>query len=106
MSTSNNVWFTSKGLDVSFDEPTEEYIQVHFGELKGTFRSLQSKNKKLTFEISDIELALKYIENPPKEASIVYSQFLYRIEWNHHNYSLEKAGQYNLLVTVEESNES
>jgi hypothetical protein len=108
MSTTDSVWYTSAGLDISpyDEEPTQEYIKVHFGELEGTFRSLESKNKKLTFEISDIELALNYIENPPNEACIVYSQFLYKIEWKHHNYSLEKAGQYKLLVTVEESNES
>ena len=108
MSTTKSVWFTSKGLDISpyDEEPTQEYIKVHFGELEGTFKSLHSKNKRLTFEISDIELALNYLENPPKEACIVYSQFLYKIEWKDHNYSLEKAGQYKLLVTVEESNES
>ena len=108
MSTTDSVWYTSAGLDISpyDEEPKKEYIEVHFGELKGSFRSLQSKKKRLTFEVSDIELALNYLENPPKEACIVYSQFLYKIEWKEHNYSLEKAGQYNLLVTVEESNES
>lgn len=106
MNTTGSVWFTSKGLDISpfEEEPTKEYIKVHFGELEGTFRSLQSKNKRLTFEVSDIELALNYIENPPKEACIVYSQFLYKLEWKHHNYSIEKASEYKLIVTVEESN--
>jgi len=105
--SSNDAWFTSAGLDVApFEEKTvKEYIKVHFGELKGTFRSLESKNKRLTFEISDIELALNYLENPPKEAFIVYSQFLYKLEWKDHNYSLEKFGEYKLLVTVEESYE-
>ena len=82
MSTTDSVWYTSAGLDISpyDEEPKKEYIQVHFGELKGSFRSLQSKKKRLTFEVSDIELALNYLENPPKEACIVYSQFLYKIE--------------------------
>lgn len=105
MSTKEGVWFTSAGLDISpYDEESgKEYIKVHYGKLEGYFRSIQSKNKRLTFETSDIELALNYLENPPNEACIVYSQFLYKLDWKDHNYSVEKLGEYKLLVTVEES---
>ena len=39
MSTTDSVWYTSAGLDISpyDEEPKKEYIEVHFGELKGFF---------------------------------------------------------------------
>lgn len=101
-----DVWMTSEGLQVDLDEPKEKaYVKVHLGDLHGDFISLDSKKMRLTFETSDIELALNYIHNAPKEAIIVYGNFLHKLAWENHNYSIKRMTKYTLLVTVEETNE-
>lgn len=103
---SNDVWMTTEGLQVDFDEPSKDaYIKVHLGDLRGDFVSLDSKKMRLTFETSDIELALNYIQNSPKEGIIVYGNFLHKLTWENHNYSIKRMTKYTLLVIVEETNE-
>lgn len=97
---------TSEGLQINFEEPKEDvYVKVHYGDLKGDFVSLDSKKMRLTFETSDIELALNYIQNAPKEGIISYGNFLHKLTWENHNYSIKRMTKYTLLVIVEETNE-
>ena len=105
MTKDENIWLVSDGLQVNFDDPTEEYIKVCFGELEGTFQSMDSKNNRLTFQTSDIELALSYIKKSPNDATIVFSNFVYKFNWKNHNYSVKKVSKYALLVTIEEKDE-
>jgi len=101
-----DVWMTTEGLQVDFDEPKEDaYVKVHLGDLQGDFISLDSKKMRLTFETSDIELALNYIQSSPKEGVIVYGNFLHKLVWENHNYSIKRMTKYTLLVIVEETNE-
>tara|TARA_B100000575_G_C22916995_1_gene532198 strand:- start:336 stop:656 length:321 start_codon:yes stop_codon:yes gene_type:complete len=101
-----DVWMTSEGLQVDFAEPSDPtYIKVHLGDLQGDFISLDSEKMRLTFETSDIELSLNYIQNSPKEAIIVYGNFLHKLVWENHNYSIKRMTKHTLLVTVEETNE-
>jgi len=102
----SNIWMTSKGLDVDFEEKEDEtYIKVHYGELEGTFISMGSKDNQLTFETSDIEMAFKYISTRPDFATVSYGNFIHKLSWKNHNYQIVKRSKYTLVITVEENNE-
>ena len=102
----HDVWMVSDGLNIDLQDTVEDdYIIVCYGELKGTFKSLESKKNKLTFETNDIELALSYIKKSPTNALITYSNFSHKLDWDNHNYSIKKISKFSLLVTVEEQNE-
>jgi hypothetical protein len=96
---------TSEGLDVVFEEPTEKkHIKVTYGDLEGTFVSIDSKYNMLSFETSNIELAFKYISEPSQVATIAYVGFIQKFVWNNHNYKIKKGSRNTLIVTVEEIN--
>ena len=105
MNGRDNIWMASEGLQVDFGESiTKPKISVSYGELFGEFVSLDAKNMKLTFKTSDVELSLSYIHKSPTEAIITFGDFLHKLQWNDHNYSIRKISDFNLLVTVEENN--
>lgn len=102
----SNVWMTSEGLDISFEEePPKEDIKVCYGELEGTFVSMNSKYNKLTFETNDTEMAFKYMSDSPDFATVSYANFTHKFSWKNHNYKVEKGSRHTLVITVEENNE-
>ena len=58
----SDIWLTSEGLDVHFDDDTEEIVKVKYGQLEGTFMSLESFNNRLEFQTSNLDLAFRYFE--------------------------------------------
>ena len=46
----SNIWMTSEGLDINFDDPTEEIIKVHLGSIEGSFISYEQHKNKLQFQ--------------------------------------------------------
>tara|TARA_Y100000593_G_scaffold63874_1_gene117983 strand:+ start:183 stop:497 length:315 start_codon:yes stop_codon:yes gene_type:complete len=101
----SNVWMTSEGLDIALEEePQKVEIKVCYGELEGTFISIDSNHSKLVFETSDIELAFKYISEAPNFATISYANFTHKLLWKKYNYKIKKASKYTLVITVEENN--
>lgn len=103
---SKDVWMTSDGLDVMLEEsPVKKQISVEYGDIKGAFVEVDSLKNKLTFRTSNIELAIGYIGNPPKAATITYSDVTHHLRWESNNYSIKKSTADTVLIVVENLHE-
>lgn len=98
----SDIWLTSEGLDVHFDDDTEEIVKVKYGQLEGTFMSLESFNNRLEFQTSNLDLAFRYFEQRPNSAMISFGEFTYQIKWDVYNYKVRKFTDNTVVITVEE----
>ena len=98
----SDIWLTSEGLDVHFDDDTEEIVKVKYGQLEGTFMSLESFNNRLEFQTSNLDLAFRYFEQRQNSAMISFGEFTYQIKWDVYNYKVRKFTDNTVVITVEE----
>ena len=99
----SDIWLTSAGLDVQFDDDHSEALaKVQYGSLEGSFMSLESKNKRLEFQTSNMSLAFRYFEKSPQTATVSFGEFTYQIKWENHNYKVRKFTDNTVVVTIEE----
>ena len=98
----SDIWLTSEGLDVHFDDNAEEIVKVKYGQLEGSFVSLESCNNRLEFQTSNLDLAFRYFEQRPSSAMISFGEFSYQIKWDVHNYKVRKFTDNTVVITIEE----
>ena len=100
----SNVWLTSDGLDIAFDEEsTEELAKVFFDGLEGSFVSFETEGNKLKFQTGNIKGAFEHIATDTKKAkaTITFGDFSYTIQWDHYNYKIVKGSNHSVFVTIE-----
>ena len=98
----SDIWLTSEGLDVQFDDDTQDLATVAYGNIHGSFVSLESATNKLEFQTANLELAFQYFGNRPDRAMISFGEFTHQIKWNNHNYKVKKYTDNMVVITIEE----
>ena len=98
----SDIWLTSEGLDVQFDDDTQDLVTVTYGNMAGSFVSLESSTNKLEFQTANLELAFRYFDTRPDRAIVSFGDFTYQIKWNNHNYKVKKFTDNLVVVTIEE----
>ena len=98
----SNVWMTSDGLDINFDDTTEEVIKVHLGSIEGTFISYEQNKNKLHFQTGNIKGAFEGFSKKLGSAQIQFGDFSYTIEWDHYNYKVANGSNHTVFVTIED----